>query len=334
MQQKTYTRISDDELDRVAELRARGVGVNAIARALGRSNATVSELINKNADGRTGGRVFRANLAARKRAKRKARQRKPVKLETHPYLLIEIYIGMCILHRSPEQIAHRLKKEYPRDTSMHISPETIYEYVFVRARGTLRNDLIAGLRRPKKQRGGRQKNAVLRGTLPNLLSIDERPEAVLTRRIPGHWESDLIVGKDHKSALISLVERKFRYLILIRITSLDAELFAAKVTEVLNALPRKLRKTMTHDNGKEIAKGYDIERDAGIRVYVTHPHSPWERGTNENTNGLVREFFPKGTDFRAVSDEDVLYVQELINTRPRKSLDWMTPNEKMIVSFG
>jgi len=130
------------------------------------------------------------------------------------------------------------------------------------------------------------------------LSIDERPEGVLTRRIPGHWKSDLIVGKDRKSALISLVKRKFRYTILIRITSLDAETFATQVTSALNALPKKLRRTMTHDNGKEIAKAHDIESGTGIRVYLAHPHSPWERGTNENTNGLVREFFPKGTDFR------------------------------------
>jgi IS30 family transposase len=141
------------------------------------------------------------------------------------------------------------------------------------------------------------------------------------------------VGKDHKSALISLVERKFRYTILIRITSLDAKTFATKVSYVLNLLPKKLRKTMTHDNGKEIAKAFDIETKTGITVYVTHPCSPWERGTNENTNGLVRELFPKGTDFRLVSDGDVLYMQELLNSRPRKTLDWATPTEVLLESF-
>jgi IS30 family transposase len=243
------------------------------------------------------------------------------------------YIGLVYLHRSPEQIANRLKKEYPRDMSKHISAETIYEYVYVRARGSLRDDLIAALRKPQRHRGQRRRRAVLQGRLPNLLSIDERPEGVLTRRIPGHWESDLIVGKDHKSALISLVERKFRYTILIRITSLDAKTFATKVSYVLNLLPKKLRKTMTHDNGKEIAKAFDIETKTGITVYVTHPCSPWERGTNENTNGLVRELFPKGTDFRLVSDGDVLYMQELLNSRPRKTLDWATPTEVLLESF-
>ena len=331
-QQISYNRISEIELDRVAELQSRGYGVTKIAHELGRAKSSISELMSINKDKRDG--VFRANLAARRRAERKLRQRKSVRLAVNERLLLEIYIGMVYLRRSPEQIANRLKKEYSRDITMHISSETIYEYIYVRARGTLREDLIAALRKPQRHRGQRRRRASLQGSLPNLLSIDERPAGVLTRRIPGHWESDLIIGKDHKSALISLVERKFRYTILIRITSLDAETFADKVTEVLNGLPRKLRRTMTHDNGKEIARAFDIETKTGIKVYVAHPHSPWERGTNENTNGLVREFFPKGTDFRLVTDEEVLYVQELLNTRPRKTLDWATPNEVLLETFG
>jgi transposase, IS30 family len=332
MGQQKYKRITEAELDQIALLRAQGVRVSNIAHTLGRAKSSISELITLNKDKRSG--EFRAALAARRRAERKQRQRRTVKLNTNEALLMDIYIGMVYLRRSPEQIAHRLKKEYPRDMSKHISAETIYEYVYVRARGTLKDDLVASLRKPQRHRGQRRRRAVLQGRLPNILSIDERPEGVLTRRIPGHWESDLIVGKDHKSALISLVERKFRYTVLIRITSLDAETFATKVSYVLNTLPKNLRKTMTHDNGKEIAKAFDIETKTGIRVYVTHPRSPWERGTNENTNGLVREFFPKGTDFRLVSDDDVFYVQELLNSRPRKTLDWATPTEVLLESFG
>jgi IS30 family transposase len=331
-QQKAYTRINDAELDRVAELQAMGYGVSKIASDLSRSKSSISELITLNKDKRDG--VFRANLAVRRRLERKQRQRKKVKLDTNGRLLLEMYIGMVYLRRSPEQIANRLKKEYPRDTSMHISPETIYEYIYVRAQGTLREDLIASLRKPQRHRGQHRRKTVLQGTLPNITSIDDRPAGILTRRIPGHWESDLIVGKEHKSALISLVERKFRYTILIRITSLDAATFAHKVSEVLNGLPRKLRRTMTHDNGKEIARAFDIETKTGIKVYVAHPRSPWERGTNENTNGLVREFFPKGTDFRLVTDADVTYVQELLNCRPRKTLDWATPSEVLLKTFG
>lgn len=333
MKEKTYTRITGNELDRIAELHAIGTSISDIARDLGRAKSSISEIININQDQRGRG-TFRAVLATQKRAERRKKQCRKVKLETNEMLLMEIYIGMVYLRRSPEQIANRLKKEYPRDITMHITPETIYEYIFVRARGDLRDDLIASLRRPQRHRGQRRRKAILQGKLSNVLSIDERPKGVLTRRIPGHWESDLIVGKDHKSALISLVERKFRYTILIRITSLDAETFATRVSEALNLLPQKLRKTMTHDNGKEIAKAFDIKTKTGISVYVAHPHSPWERGTNENTNGLVREFFPKGTDFRLVSDEDVVYVQELLNSRPRKTLDWATPTEVLLESFG
>ena len=331
-QQKAYVRMSDAELDRVAELQALGYGVAKIARDLNRAKSSISDLITLNKDNRDG--VFRANLALRKRLERKQTQRKPVLLDANERLRLELYIGMVYLRRSPEQIANRLRKEYPRDISMHISPETIYEYIYVRAKGTLRDDLIASLRRPQRHRGQHRRKTVLQGTLPNITSIDERPAGVLTRRIPGHWESDLIVGKEHQSALISLVERKFRYTILIRITSLDAATFATKVTAVLNGLPRKLRRTMTHDNGKEIAKAFDIETKTGIKVYVAHPRSPWERGTNENTNGLVREFFPKGTDFRLVTDTDVTYVQELLNSRPRKTLDWATPSEVLLKTFG
>jgi transposase, IS30 family len=331
-QQRAYVRISDGELDRVSELQALGYGVSKIARELSRAKSSISELIALNKDHRDG--VFRANLAARRRTERKLKQRKHVKLVMNERLLMELYIGMVYLRRSPEQIANRLKKEYPRDMSMHISSETIYEYIYIRAQGTLREDLIASLRRPQRHRGQHRRRTVLQGTLPNITSIDERPAGVLSRSTPGHWESDLIVGKDHKSALISLVERKFRYTILIRITALDAETFATKVTEVLNGLPQKLRRTMTHDNGKEIAKAFDIETKTGIRVYVAHPRSPWERGTNENTNGLVREFFPKGTDFRLVPDDEVMYVQELLNCRPRKTLDWATPSEVLLKTFG
>lgn len=237
--QRRYSRLSDEELDQVAELCAQGHSVSSIARVLGRAKSTISELIRTNSD-RRGHSTFRAALALRRRAKHRERQRKKVKLDHHEDLLLEVYMRRVFLHHSPEQIARRLKQEYPRDTSMHLSVETIYEYVFVRARGTLRDDLIASLRHPQRHRGQRRRRATLQGKLPHILSIDERPLGVLTRRIPGHWESDLIVGKGHKSALISLVERKFRYLILIRITSLDADTFAEKVSHVLNALPRKL----------------------------------------------------------------------------------------------
>lgn len=213
---------------------------------------------------------------------------------------------------------------------MRISHETIYEHVFVHATGVLKKDIIAALRRPRKMRKKRGSSPSLQGTIPNALSIDERPKGVLTRRIPGHWESDLVVGKDHKSALITLVERKTRYVIIIRMIGLDATTFARKVSAALKKLPLKIKKTITHDGGKEMSQHATITQKTQMKVYIAHPHSPWERPTNENTNGLIREFFPKGTDFCTVTDSAVSYVQELLNTRPRKTLGWLTPTEKLL----
>ena len=302
--------------------------MRTIARELHRAPSTISREVRGKCHQRSG--VYYANLAARKRAREKAKQKKPHLLDARPELLLSVYIGMVLFHWSPEQVAHRLVAEYPRDMSMRVSCETIYEYVLVHASGTLKQALLAALRRPRRGRKQRGSAPSLCGTLPNALSIDERPKGVLSRRIPGHWESDLIVGKDHKSALITLVERKLRYVIILRMTGLDAATFAKKVSAALKRLPVKLRKTMTHDGGKEIADHATITTRTLMKVYVAHPHSPWERGTNENTNGLIREFFPKGTDFRQVTDHEVFYVQELLNNRPRKSLRWMTPNEKLL----
>lgn len=331
---KGYNRLSEAEIDRIAYLRAHNLSISSIAKDLKRAKSTISECINKNSDFRSNGKLFYSSLAIKKRSERKLKQRKKIKLFSNNSLFVNVHFMMSILRYSPEQVSQTLKKYFPGDKEMNISSEAIYEFVFLRAKGELKEELLSALRRPRKGRKARRRKSSLQGTLPNLLSIDERPKGVLTRRIPGHWESDLIMGKDHKSALISLVERKFRYTILIRILSLDATTFANEVSEAINKLPKKLRKTMTHDNGKEIAKAEKITAETGIQVYVTHPRSPWERGTNENTNGLVREFFPKGTDFRKITDNEVIYAQELLNIRPRKTLNWMTPTEMMLKTFG
>lgn len=325
---KSYTRLTDRERDRIAHLLGKGEALSRIARRLSRSVSTLSREVKKRSDQRSG--IYYANLASRKRAKEKEKQRKPRLMDSNPRLLLAVYIGMLIFHWSPEQVAHRLKKEYPRDMTMRISHETIYEHVFVHATGVLKKDLLAALRRPRKTRKKRGSEPSLQGKIPNALSIDERPKGVLTRRIPGHWESDLIVGKDHKSALITLVERKTRHVIIIRMIGLDATTFARKVSVALKKLPLKIKKTITHDGGKEMSQHEDITKKTHMKVYIAHPHSPWERPTNENTNGLIREFFPKGTDFCSVSDSEVFYVQELLNTRPRKTLGWLTPNEKLL----
>lgn len=323
-----HPRLKDAERDRIAHLLGKGKSFRQIAAKLGRAPSTVSREVASRSDGRSG--TYYANLAARKRAKAKGAQRRPRLLEANGRLLLAVYVAMVVLRWSPEQVAAGLRKEYPRDKTMRISHETIYEHVLVRATGGLRKDLVASLRRPRKSRKGRVSAPSLRGKLTNALSIDERPKGVLSRRIPGHWESDLVVGKDHKSALITLVERKTRYAIVMRMVGLDAATFARKVSASLRKLPLKIRKTVTHDGGKEMAGHATITRKTRMKVYIAHPHSPWERPTNENTNGLVRGFFPKGTDFRNVTDAEVAYAQELLNSRPRKVLNWMTPSEKLL----
>jgi IS30 family transposase len=325
---KSYTRLTDHERDRIAHLLGKGKTLCYVAEKLKRVVSTISREVKKRCDGRSG--IYYANLASRKRVQEKEKQRKPKLLEANPRLLLYVYIGMIVFHWSPEQVAHRLKKEYPRDVTMRISHETIYEHLFVHATGVLKKDLLAALRRPRKTRKKRSSTPSLKGKIPNALSIDERPKGVLTRRIPGHWESDLVVGKDHKSALITLVERKTRYVIIIRMIGLDAITFARKVSAALKKLPLKIKKTITHDGGKEMSQHEMITKKTQMKVYIAHPHSPWERPTNENTNGLIREFFPKGTDFCTVSDSRVFYVQELLNTRPRKTLGWLTPTETLL----
>ena len=323
---KSYGRLTDDERDSIAHFLGKGKTQEWIAKKLKRDASSISREVTRRRNQKTG--VYHANLAARKRKEEKEKQRKPHLLD-NPRLLLEVYTGMCINHWSPEQIACRLKKEYPRDMTMRISHETIYEHVFVHAGGTLKKDMLAALRRPRKGRKKRGTTPSLKGKIPNALSIDERPKGVLTRRIPGHWESDLVVGKDHKSALITLVERKTRYVIIIRMEGLDAKTFARKVSAALKKLPMKIKKTITHDGGKEMSQHEHITKKTQMKVYIAHPHSPWERPTNENTNGLIREFFPKGTDFCRVTDREVRYTQELLNSRPRKTLSWLTPAEKL-----
>lgn len=324
----SYTRLSDAERDRIAHLLGKGTTCSDIAKKLKRVVSTISREVSKRCDQRS--RVYYANLASRKRGEEKQKQRKPRLLQTNARLLLAVYIGLRVFRWSPEQVAHRLRNEYPQDTTMHISHETIYEYVLVHAAGTLKKDLLATLRRPRKRRNKRGSTPSLRGKIPNALSIDERPKGVLTRRIPGHWESDLVVGRDHKSALITLVERTTRYVIVLRMVGLDARTFAKKVSTALMRLPLKIKKTITHDGGKEMSAHETITKNTCMKVFIAHPHSPWERPTNENTNGLIREFFPKGTDFCTVTDREVRYVQELLNARPRKTLNWLTPGEKLL----
>jgi len=232
------------------------------------------------------------------------------------------------LRWSPEQISNHLKNKFPDQEEMHISHETIYRYVYLHAKKSLREELSAQLRRKKKTRGmPRSKDLDNRGKIPDAIGIDERPEEVKGREIAGHWEGDLIIGKDHKSAIGTLVERTTRAIIIVPLESADATTVRQSFEEAFLQIPQQMRKTMTYDNGKEMAQHKLFTENTKMQVYFCHPYSPWERPTNENSNMLIRDYFPKGTDFNQLSKERLMQVQEQLNTRPRKTLKWQTPKE-------
>ena len=213
---------------------------------------------------------------------------------------------------------------------MQISHEAIYQYIYVLPRGELKQTLIKALRQEHKYRRTQKphKTEENRGKIANMLSIEERPAEVADRTVPGHWEGDLILGKYKRSALGTLVERTTRYTILVPLGGQKDALSVRKAyAEAFKSVPDELRRTMTYDQGKEMSQHEQFTIDTGIQVYFAHPGSPWERGTNENTNGLIRQYFPKGTDFTQVSEEEIKKVQRKLNDRPRRALNYYKPDE-------
>jgi IS30 family transposase len=214
-------------------------------------------------------------------------------------------------------------------TTMRVSHETIYTYVFCLARGSLKKELKASLRQHKYKRGRRPLAGERqpRGRIPDLVSIEERPKEVENRIIPGHWEGDLIMGKANHSALGTLVERTTRTVVLVRVNSKQAEHVAERFAEELKSLPEQMKLTLTYDRGSEMARHKLFSQWANMKVYFADPQSPWQRGANANTNGLIRQFFPRTTDFKTITADEVKRVQDLLNGRPRKVLDFHTPYE-------
>lgn len=231
------------------------------------------------------------------------------------------------LRWSPEQIAQALRAEYPEDESMRVSHETIYSYLYVQGRGHLKKEVTRYLRQHRPTRRPRQGRVEHRGKILNMVSIHQRPPEVEERNIPGHWEGDLVMGARNQSALGTLVERKTRFVILVPLKAHDARSVRQAMVRNIRHLPEHLRRSMTYDQGKEMAEHEQFTIDSKMQVYFADPHSPWMRGTNENTNGLVRDFFPKGTDFSKVTTRQIRRVQHMLNERPRETLNWSTPKD-------
>ncbi len=301
----------------------RGESFHVIARLIDRNASTVSREVNGN-----GGRRTYQPMAAHARARRLARRPKPSKLSCHPALRARVEADLERLW-SPKQISKRLRRDFGDDETMTISPETIYQSLYVQGRGELRRELSRCLRsgRAKRVHRGRPQ---LRGRIPDMVMISDRPAEVQDRAVPGHWEGDLIIGKDGRSAIATLVERMTRFVMLLHLpsgkTAADVRDAMAKA---IQALPEALRRSVTWDQGREMAQHAQFTIDTGVAIYFCDPHSPWQRGSNENTNGLLRQYFPKGTDLSAHDTKKLQEVADSLNGRPRETLDWMTPSEKL-----
>lgn len=301
----------------------RGLTLRQIGRSVGRNASTICREVKAN-----GGRSAYAPVSAHRRAGVRARRPKPTKLDTNPRLCARVIEDLQQLW-SPEQIARRLKKEFENDPTMWISHETIYLSIYVQGRGELRKELARCLRTgraARRHRGGPDH----RGRIPDMVMISQRPAEAEDRAVPGHWEGDLIIGKDGRSAIGTLVERSTRYVMLLHLAhDRTAESVREAITRKVPTLPDSLWRTLTWDQGKELAEHARITVDTGVEVYFCDPHSPWQRGSNENINGLLRQYFPKGTDLSVHDEKRLDEVADSLNRRPRKTLAWETPSEKL-----
>lgn len=320
----TYQRITFLEREEISRQIALGKSLRAVAKVLNRAPSSICREIRQSRVVEL--KYYRAIYAQWQANKSRHKLRKNRKLGQNRALR-KFVLSHLAKNWSPEQIVKRLILLYPNDMDMRISHQTIYSYVYVLPRGILKRQLVASLRRHHKHRHKR-KNSKRGGPITDYLSIEERPKEVADRIIPGHWEGDMLLGGHHDSCLGTLVERTTRMTFLVKLATQSSSAFRTAFAEKFHHLPRGLKKTLTYDQGKEMAQHKLFTKETDITVYFAHPHSPWERGTNENTNGLLRQYFPKGTDFAKISKERLKMIQDELNDRPRKTLGWYTPYEK------
>ena len=311
----------------VIDLRRKdGWGVRAIARELGRSPSVISTEIGR---GREPDGSYAAGSAQAAAAARRNRSGRRAKLASDSPLFAEV-ANLLRLQWSPEQIAGRRKRledGTEMSSGLRVSHEAIYQAIYAVPRGELRRELLACLRQGKPQRGRRSKDGERRGRICDMTSIHERPAAVEGRLVPGHWEGDLIKGAGNRSSVGTLVERTSRKVVLVKLADAKAETARDGFAAGLLAVPAPLRLTLTYDQGKEMARHKELAALTGLRVYFADPHAPWQRGSNENTNGLLRQYLPKGTDLSVFSQAELDAIATRLNSRPRKTLGFATPDE-------
>jgi len=325
--------LSFEEREEVMAGLAAGDCQAEIARRLGRHPSTIGRELQRNCPRYPNGQLRRPRYRASKaqtRAEERARRPKVAKLVAHRPLRDYVQAKLeCREHWSPEQIACRLPMEFPDDERMRVSHETIYQSIYVQGRGALRRELAVCLRTGRALRKPHRRPDERRGRIKDMISISERPAEVEDRAVPGHWEGDLIIGKNGDSAVGTLVERSTRFALLLHLTDQRAETVREAIAARILTLPDALRRSLTWDQGKELADHIQLRIDTGVEVYFCDPHSPWQRGSNENFNGLARQYLPKGTDLSVHTPADLTEIEDGLNGRPRKTLGFRTPAEAM-----
>ena len=313
-----------EEREVISRELSRNRSARFIGALLGRHHSAVSREIDRN-----GGRDEYRAVDAQRRCEENRARPKERRLEASTALHDAVNDGLR-QKWSPRQISRRLREDYPDDESMRVSHETVYECLYLQARGELRTQLKLALRKGRTRRVNRSRPAVARGTIPDMVNISERPVEAADRAVPGFWEGDLIIGKGGRSQIATLVERRTRFVMLVRIPyDRTAERVALLLAAKMATLPEFLRNSVTWDQGKEMARHADFTIRTGIPVYFCDPHSPWQRGSNENTNGLLRQYFPKGTDLSLHSQAELDRVAAELNGRPRETLKWRKPVEEL-----
>lgn len=307
---------------------AAGLSCSEIARRLGRDRSVISREV-----ARHGGREkYRALSAERKAVRARARPKaRKLEVRTGLFKVVNEWLGE---DWSPKQVSERLRMEFPDDPLMRVSHESIYQALYVQAKGQLTVELNASLRRGQVKRISRaerrQRREWRQAGIPDMVMITDRPPEVADRAVPGHWEGDLIIGKGNHSAIITLVERSTRFCLLGALPDgRDATSVATKLAEMIATLPAQLKRSITWDQGKEMIYHTQFTIDTGVPVYFCDPQSPWQRGTNENTNGLLRQYFPKGTDLNIHSQEHLNNIARKLNGRPRETLGYYKPAEQL-----
>lgn len=322
MMTKKYVRLTLDERIEIEKLLSHKKSYADIAIVLNRSKSTIQRDVIKQGFDSYKAMIAECtavgNLSNRKDGKNKIKQCEALE----KYVLEKMQ-----LRWSPRQISVSLQRKFPEDKAMQISHEAIYLYIYLHSKKELKSLLISELRQKRKYRGNVRRGKDKRTTIKDPIRIDERPEEVKGRLIPGHWEGDLVMGKERLSAIGTLVERTTRTIIIVPLKARDATTVRKAFEKEFKSIPTQMKKTMTYDNGTEMAQHKLFTKNTKVQVYFAHPYSPWERPTNENSNGLIRDYFPAGTDFSTISKARLKEVQNQLNERPRHVLDYKTPKE-------